>query len=32
MDISSIFTLDSILFIGIKPKVKERKPVSQNKP
>ena len=32
MDISSIFTLDSILFIGIKPKVKESKPVSQNKP
>ena len=32
MDISSIFTLDSILFIGIKPKVKENKPVSQNNP
>jgi hypothetical protein len=32
MDISSIFTLDGILFIGIRPKVEENKPVSQNKP
>ena len=32
MDISSIFILDSILFIGIRPKVKENKPVSENKP
>jgi hypothetical protein len=32
MDISSIFTLDGILFIGIRPKVEENKPVSQNNP
>jgi hypothetical protein len=32
MDISSIFTLDSILFIGIRPKVKENKPISQDTP
>ena len=32
MDISSIFTLNSILFIGIRPKVKENDPTSQDKP
>jgi len=32
MDISSIFTLDGILFIGIRPKVKENKPISQDNP
>lgn len=32
MDISSIFTLNSILFIGIRPKVKENSPVSQDNP
>ena len=32
MDIASIFTLDRILFIGIRPKVKENKPVSKGNP
>ena len=32
MEISSIFTLDSILFIGIRPKVKGNRPISQDTP